>query len=438
MRRLIGIAAVWAGCAVAWMVLGSTLVARSTDTFTSGRGNVYALWGPRAVQRQPSATVRVEREVEEQETVTNEAGQRHVVSRLNTAVDHRPAPLRGSDLTVDLDLEHRRRGLNWYATYVVDFDGRYTFENPTDQALPLTVAFPLTDASAVFDGFRVLDDAGRELEVTLEQSLATWTVEVGEGERRTFRVAYRSRGTETWHYRMADGTAQVEDFHLRMTADAAAIDFPEGSLSPTEHAVQGGGWVGRWDFDHLIASQPIGVELPARLNPGPLAARITFFAPVGLLFFFLATGILALSRNRDLHPMHYVFFGCGFFAFHLLFAYLVDHLPIGLSFALGAATSLALVVTYARLFTGWRFAVLYLGGAQLLYLVLFSTTFLWEGFTGLAISVGAVLTLAVMMQITGRMRWGGPKAEPAPAPSEGLTAEGPLPAMPPAGPPTAF
>jgi inner membrane protein involved in colicin E2 resistance len=145
--------------------------------------------------------------------------------------------------------------------------------------------------------------------------------------------------------------------------------------------------------------------LPERLNPGPLAARITFFAPVALLFFFFVVAILAHAQKRELHPMHYFFLGCAFFAFHLLFAYLVDHVAIAPSFALASLVSVGLVVSYARLFVGWRFALVEMGVAQLFYLVLFSFTFFWTGFTGLSITVGAILTLFVMMQITGRSRW---------------------------------
>ena len=88
-----------------------------------------------------------------------------------------------------------------------------------------------------------------------------------------------------------------------------------------------------------------------------------------------------------------------------MFAYLVDHLAIVPAFALASLVSLALVVTYARLFVGWRFALREMAAAQLIYLVLFSFTFFWTGFTGLAITIGAILTLFVMMQFTGRVTW---------------------------------
>ncbi len=45
----------------------------------------------------------------------------------------------------------------------------------------------------------------------------------------------------------------------------------------------------------------------------------------------------------------------------------------------------------------------------------FSLTFFWRGFTGLAVAVGAVLTLFLVMQMTGRVDWArlGRGARPA-------------------------
>jgi hypothetical protein len=76
-------------------------------------------------------------------------------------------------------------------------------------------------------------------------------------------------------------------------------------------------------FASLAAGQRIGIDTPNRLNPGPLAARITFFAPVSLLFFFTVMVTLGVLKGRSLHPMNYFFLAAAFFAFHLLLAYLV-------------------------------------------------------------------------------------------------------------------
>jgi hypothetical protein len=52
-----------------------------------------------------------------------------------------------------------------------------------------------------------------------------------------------------------------------------------------------------------------------------------------------------------------------------------------------------------------RFASREAALAQFVYLVMFSYAFFLEGFTGLAITIGSVLTLFVVMQATGRIRW---------------------------------
>ena len=72
---------------------------------------------------------------------------------------------------------------------------------------------------------------------------------------------------------------------------------------------------------------------------------------------------------------------------------------------LASVVSVALVVSYLRLVVGPRFAALEAGMAQLIYMVLFSYAFFWKGFTGLAITVIAIITLFVVMQATGRVRW---------------------------------
>ena len=63
------------------------------------------------------------------------------------------------------------------------------------------------------------------------------------------------------------------------------------------------------------------------------------------------------------------------------------------------------MVSYLRLVVGIRFASREAALAQFIYLVMFSYAFFLKGFTGLAITIGSVLTLFVVMQVTGRIRW---------------------------------
>lgn len=54
---------------------------------------------------------------------------------------------------------------------------------------------------------------------------------------------------------------------------------------------------------------------------------------------------------------------------------------------------------------GARFAFVEAGLAQLVYLVGFSLAHFWTGYTGLMITVLAIVTLFLLMQWTGRVDW---------------------------------
>jgi inner membrane protein involved in colicin E2 resistance len=116
--------------------------------------------------------------------------------------------------------------------------------------------------------------------------------------------------------------------------------------------------------------------------------------------------ILGVLSGQNLHPVNYGFLSAAFFAFHLLLAYLVDHISIHGAFLISSLVSVFLVVSYLRVVVGTRFAIAQAGLAQFIFLVLFSYAFFFEGYTGLTVTVGAILTLFVMMQATARVDWG--------------------------------
>ena len=78
---------------------------------------------------------------------------------------------------------------------------------------------------------------------------------------------------------------------------------------------------------------------------------------------------------------------------------------IHVAFWICAAVSVFLVVSYMRLVAGVKFAVVFVGLAQLVYLVGFSYAFFWRGRTGLTVTIVAIITLFCLMQATGRVKW---------------------------------
>jgi hypothetical protein len=412
-RRILAIGFIFGGASVAWTILGSSVLARTGQFDGRLEQEVRLLWGGAHRQAAPDAWVEYPDTVTE--TESSKASDGRVVERQVTKhiVRRVPAALESTRATADLQLEHRQKGLLWYATYGVSFAGAYTFRNPDTVPRAMRLRFPLPAENALFDDFTFTVNGQL---ATLANDVAkemVATVALEPGAVAALEVRYKSRGLGTWTYAFAQGTgdsnsggtARVRDFQLSVTTNVPNVDFPAGAVSPSQKSATAQGWRLDWRFTNLLSGQTIGLALPEKLNPGPFAARVTFFAPVGLLFFLAVMVILGATRGPNLHPMHYWFIACAFFAFHLLLAYLVDHVAVHVAFAASAAVSLLLVISYLRLVTGMQHALFQAGATQLVFLVLFSYAFFFEGFTGLAITVGAIATLFVLMQVTARVSW---------------------------------
>ena len=404
--RLLAIGFIFVCTAVAWSILGTTVVGRTGELDGRLSQEVAQLWGGRHVQVAPQVSVRRPREVTEEVKEQDAKGGTVVRTVKRTVIEEAPFPAASSRVRVDLGLDHRRKGLLWYDTYTVAFEADYRFVSPDPVEREVVVRFGFPSKEATYDAFVVSLD-GHEAPPTTDFSDGVrLTRRVAPGKDLVLRVAYRSRGLGEWSYAFVkEGVAQVRDFVLTMTTDFGGFDFPAGTIAPTEKAPSGDGWTLKWVFESLAAGKHIGIDPPNRLNPGPVTARITFFAPVSLLFFLTVMVILGVLSGRSLHPMNYFFLAAAFFAFHLLLAYLVDHLEMNAAFAIAAAVSIFLVVSYLRIVAGMRTALVQAGLAQLVFLVLFSYAFFFEGYTGLTVTLGAVLTLFVLMQLTARVDW---------------------------------
>lgn len=384
-KRLLAVAFIFVCTCIAWAILAGTIESRTHLSDDHLRGRVQSVWGTPQIQYAPLG--------EYWETAPNQlVRERHALV---------PA---SSDIAVDLNLEYRQKGLLWYSTYKVGFQGDYDFKNLDSVARAVYVSLKLPAAQAIYDGLQFSID-GRTVQPVIEAEKASVNLALAPLEAVKLRVSYRSQGLDSWSYSFGENVNSVQNFHLRMATDFKDIDFPDNTLSPTEKRRDGRGWQLDWRYQNLLSGYRIAMAMPAKLQPGPLASEISAFAPVSLFFFFFVIFILTVTRDIELHPMNYFFLAAAFFAFHLLLAYLVDHLDLYLSFTIASVVSVLLVVTYLRIVVGTRFALREAALAQSVYLVLFSFAFFFRGYTGLSITVGAILTLFVAMQMTGKVRW---------------------------------
>jgi len=412
-KRIVAIAFIFVCASVAWAILGTTIFSRTYDLNQVSVGRVESLWGTAQNQSPPRAAYQ---QINTKDVETIENG-KVIKRRVEEKVDI-PLAAQSSHIDVALDLEHRQKGLLWYSTYKVNFAGVYTFNNPTDkeQAVTFTLTFPASQA--IYDDLVFTTD-DFPLAITNDKNSTSGVAKIAAGKTATLKVGYHSQGLNEWRYSFgSNDVSQVQNFNLNMKTNFKDIDFPENTISPSTKHETSSGWDLTWSYKNLLSGYQIAMVMPEKLQPGPLAGKISFFAPVSLFFFFFIMFIITTMRGIELHPMNYFFLATAFFSFHLLLAYMVDHTSIHTAFAVSSIVSVFLVVSYLRLVIGMRFASREAAVAQFVYLVLFSYAFFLKGFTGLAITIGSVVTLFVVMQVTGRIRWAEKfevKAAPEPA-----------------------
>ncbi len=396
--KIMTIAAVFLLASAGWFHLGSVVERRALATDKKLKHKVEAQWGDILKQNAPRFFVKI----------PGSKKTRSVVPVSNK-------------IECELNLEHRAKGLMWYPVYDCQFKAKYELTNSEKVTEKVRMHFSFPSSEATYDNFSMLvDDNLTKNLVDLENGIDE-IIKIEPGQTRKVVISYKARGMFAWEYLPDRNIKEIKQLNVTVKTNFQDIDFVDGTLSPDKKNIAGNGYLLNWKADNLITSRAIGIVMPEKLNPGPLAGRITYFAPVCLLFFFVMIMAVNVICKVDIHPMHYLFVASGFFAFHLLFVYLVDLVNVHMAFAISAIVTIFLVSGYLRAALGKNFPWKFACAGQLFYLILFSYSFFLKGMTGLTVTIGSVLTLAVLMKVTAQTNWNevfAKKAKKKPAPIE--------------------
>lgn len=400
LKKVLAIIAIFIGVSIAWLILGSSVDNRTRNQDATLREAVGQLWGSPQRQKAPQVWNRV---TTVKEVPITKNGQ--TITEKQTQVNDYFWPIDASTIKVDLNLDHRQKGLLWYSTYAVKFNSEYRIVNPTQESREIVMDFHFPNIEAVYDDFQFIVGEQKIDDVSIKNGMVQAIFKLDPGQIQTVRINYASQGLDDWWYDFGDEVNQVKNFSLLMNTDFKDIDFPQNSISPTEKISTDQGWQLKWQYSNLLTGVKIGMSMPQKLNPGPWVANISQFAPISLLLFLFMLTIFTVTSKIDIHPINYLFISAAYFSFHLLLAYLVDHTSIHLAFVIASVVSIFLVVSYMRLIVGNKFAYLQIGVSQFIFLVLFSYTFFFKGYTGLSITIMSIITLFVAMQLTARVDW---------------------------------
>src|SRR5712692_3181599 len=203
-KRIAAITFIFLCTAFAWGILGATIFQRTYESGSESEGRVASTWG--APQNQAPPTASFEETVPKKEVKTENGRKIETVTqeKVTTAL-----PLESSHINVDLNLEHRQKGLLWYSTYKVAFGGSYSFRNTSDKDQNVTFTLNFPTAQAIYDDLVfTVDDA--QVALRNEKNSASGTARIASGKTANLRVGYNSQGLNSWRYSFSSSdVAQV-------------------------------------------------------------------------------------------------------------------------------------------------------------------------------------------------------------------------------------
>ena len=256
-RKITAIIFIFICTSIAWVILGATLFARTYDSGSVSSSKVESTWGAPQNQGPPSASF-LTQVPKQGETVENGK----IIKKTWNEDVPVPLPLESSRINVDLDLQHRQKGLLWYSTYRVHFDGVYGFRNTSDKEQNVTFQLDFPTTQAIYDNLMFTVD-GNPVALTNEKNAAKGAVKIGAGQTAQLQVGYTSQGLNEWRYSFGTTeVTQVKNFNLHMTTNFKEIDFPENTLSATEKRETESGWDLTWSYTNLLSGYQIAMAMP--------------------------------------------------------------------------------------------------------------------------------------------------------------------------------
>jgi len=160
LRQIAALIFIFICTTIAWIILASTIVSRTHNSDEQLKGRVGSTWGTTQEQAPPTAGY-VRTEVERHTLI--ERGKS--VVRDEEVKHYGNVPLESSRVKVNLNLDHRQKGLLWYSTYSVDFAGDYSYRNESELPEEVTFRLPFPAQQALYDGL-VLTINGNKVPLT--------------------------------------------------------------------------------------------------------------------------------------------------------------------------------------------------------------------------------------------------------------------------------
>lgn len=275
--------------------------------------------------------------------------------------DGRAPAMERADVAITLTARAVLDGFDVISRYEARFEGRFVVRNRDRDADRIAIAVPfppgLTEARDVAmslerDGAAIPEPD----DVRYDTSGITWTMALPPGDAVTIAVSYTGVGRDALRYDVA-GDGRTGEVHVAIDVRGADAAVPVDALEPTSRDGEL-----RWDYEGLVASRPIVVELSPGAAPLGRAIELLRLAGVAVLVFGVGFWYLsALDRRGRLDRFrwgHFLLLAIDYMLWFALAATMIARgVAPGLAAAAASVVALPLLAVHVARMVDRRFAL---------------------------------------------------------------------------------
>jgi len=357
---------------------------RHTSSYSRSLKSVQKIWGGSIVQYPPNFYYQVNKseEFENKKTGKIETRVRKISKNMGFETQ---------DLKLNIKSNIRKKGLLTFPGYNLDFKGKYVIQNllPKRENFHFYFALPanagnITDISIILNGKPYKGD-------TNIADGISWAGILNRGEKKEFIIKYNAQGTENFTYSLAANKLEIKNLLAEISTDFKDYQVPDGAMVHTGLSSDDTISKMEWKSSNLVTGQNIALNFSIAGNYGKIVSKMFLYSPLAIFLFLGFLLIFGISKQLNLHPMHYIFIITAFFVLYLLGSYLISYVHVIGAILIALAISTALIVYYSYLIKKGKELVNGVIFGSILFQWIFSTAFFFPEHTGLMITLASII-----------------------------------------------
>ncbi|MEM7182154.1 MAG: inner membrane CreD family protein [Spirochaetota bacterium] len=391
------IAMFWLIFSGASVAIGFRISDRHQSTYRKNSRAVQDIWGGQIFQSPPSLYF----DKYQNQDVENPKTGKLETRRVKIAEE---IGFIAQDLDIQVKSNIRQKGLLKFAGYDLQFKGKYLLKNRLNRKEELHFLFKLPSTAGNISNTKVTIDGKIYEGDTNYADGINWSQTMQKEEEHSIEIEYTARGTDRFTYALADKKKEIKSLQAKLSTDFLEYNIPEKAMVPNSQSSDSKQTIITWEGKNMITGQNISLKFVIE-DYGYIASKLFFYAPLSLLLFLMAILVYAVSKEINLHPMHYLFITGGFFVFYLLGSYLISYVTVILGIILSLGISTGIMIYYSHLINKGKSLMQVIGSVALIFQWIFSLAFFFPEHTGFLITIATVFSFIALMRTTAQTEW---------------------------------